>query len=58
MYGNKLFKDLLENKIFFKQIFLRNFKMDLCLNGGLVWEFFGWKLIILIAFFVKLKSVE
>ena len=32
--------------------------MELCLNRGLVWEFLGLKLIILIAFLVKLQFVE
>ena len=45
--GEKLFKNLLPNKIFSKQILTWNFKMVLCLNKGLVWEFLGWKLIIL-----------
>ena len=54
--GNKLFKDLLTNKIFSKQILSWNFKMELCL--GLVWEFLGWKLIILTTFFAKLLFVE
>ena len=56
--GDKLFKDLLTNKIFSRQILSWNFKMELCLNRGLVWKFLGWKLIILTAFFVKLKFVE
>ena len=48
--GNKLFKDLLTNKIFSWPILSQNFKMQFYLNRGLVWEFFGWKLI-LTAFF-------
>ena len=52
--GDKLYKDLLINKIFSKQILSWNVKMEFCLNGGLVWKFLGWRLIILIAFFVKL----
>ena len=34
--GNELFKDLVKNKIFFRQILSWNFKMELCLNRGLV----------------------
>ena len=56
--SGKLLKYLLTNKIFSKQIFSWNFKMELCLNREVVWEFLGWKLIILTAFFVKLQSVE
>ena len=52
--GDKLFKDLLENKIFSKQILSWNFKIEFCLNRGLLCKFLGWKLIILIALFVKL----
>ena len=55
--GDKLFKDLLTNKIFSRQILSWDFKIKFCLNRGLVWEFLGWKLIILTAFFVKLKFV-
>ena len=55
--GDKLFKDLLTNNVFFRQILFWNFKMTFCLNKGLVWEFHGWKLIILRAFFIKLKFV-
>ena len=51
--GNKLFKDLLTNKIFSKQILSWNFTIEFCLNKRLVWKFLGWKLIILIAFFCK-----
>ena len=51
--GDKLFKDLLTNTTFSKQILSWNFKMELCLKRGLVWEFLGLKLIILRAFFVK-----
>ena len=52
--GDKLFKDLLINKIFSKQVLSWNFKMEFCLNKGLVWKFLGWKLIILIAIFCKI----
>ena len=52
--GDKLFKDLLTNKIFSRQILSWNFKMEFCLNRGLVWKFLGWKLIILTAFFCKI----
>ena len=45
--GDKLFKDLLTNKIFSRQILSWNFKMKFCLNRGLVSEFLGWKLIVL-----------
>ena len=31
--------------------FAGNFKMELCLNRGLVWEFLGLKLVILTALF-------
>ena len=48
----------MRNKIFFKQILSWDFKMELCFNRGLVWEFLGWKLIILTDFFVKLQSFE
>ena len=34
--GDKLFKDLLTNKIFSRQILSWNFKMKFCLNRGLV----------------------
>ena len=53
--GDKLFKDLLTNKIFSRQILSWNFKMEFCLNRGLVWKFLGWKLIILTDFFCKIK---
>ena len=43
-------------QIFSKQILYWNFKMELCLNRGLVWEFLCWKLCSLC--FIKLKSVE
>ena len=43
-------------QIFSKQILYWNFKMELCLNRGLVWEFLCWKLCCLC--FIKLKSVE
>ena len=52
---DKLFKDLLANKIFYRQILSCNFKMKFYLNRVLVWEFFGWKLIILTALFCKIK---
>ena len=52
--GDKLFKDLLTNKIFSRQILSWNFKMEFCLNRGLVWKFLGWKLIILTAFLCKI----
>ena len=55
---DKLFNDLLTNKIFSKQILSWNFKMELYLKRGLVWEFLGWKIIILPAFFVKLQFVN
>ena len=58
VHGNKLFKGLLTNKIFSRQILSWNFKMEFSLNRGLVWKFLGWKLKILTAFFVKLKFVE
>ena len=29
--------------------------MEFCLNRGLVWKFFGWKLIILTAFFCRIE---
>ena len=53
--GDKLFKDLLANKIFSRQILSLNFKMKFGLNRGLVWKFLGWKLIILTALFCKIK---
>ena len=56
--GDKLFKELLTNQIFSRQILSWKFKMELCLNRGLIWEFLGSKIIILTAFFVKVKSVE
>ena len=56
--GDKLFKDMLTNKIFPKQILSWKFKMKFCLNRGLVWQFRGSKLVILIAFFVKLQFFE
>ena len=51
--GDKLFKDLLINKIFPKQILSWNFKIVFYLNRGMVWKFIGWKLLILIAFFFE-----
>ena len=56
--GDKLFKDLLTNKIFFRQILSWNFQMEFCLNRGLVLKLLGWKIILLTAFFVKLKLVR
>ena len=56
--GDKLFKNLLTNRIFSRHILSWNFKMEFCSNRGLVWKFLSGKLIILIAFFVKLKLVE
>ena len=53
--GDKLYKDFLTNKIFSRQILSWNFKMEFCLNRGLVWKSLGWKLIILTAFFSKIK---
>ena len=46
--GDKLFKYLLTNKVFSRQILSWNFKMKFCLNraGRLVWQFLGWKLIV------------
>ena len=35
--GDKLFKDLLTNEIFSRQILSWNFKMKFCLNRGLAW---------------------
>ena len=49
--GDKLFKDLLTNKILSS-----NVKMELCLNRGLVWEFLGWKLINVTAFFLQTRE--
>ena len=49
--SDKLFKDLLYNKIFSGQIFILQF----CLNRGLVWKSLHWKLIIPTAFFGKMK---
>ena len=40
--GNKLFKDLLTNKIFSKQ----GVYLEFLLNRELVWKLVGWKLII------------
>ena len=40
--SDKLFKDLQTNKIFSKQILSWNFKMEFCLNRGLVSKFLGW----------------
>ena len=56
--GDKIFKDLLTKKIFCKQILSWSSMIELLLNRGLLWGFVGWKLTILIAFFVKLQSVE
>ena len=52
--GDKLFKYLLRN-IFSRQILIWSFKMEFCLNRVLVWEFLGWKLIILTVFLCKIK---
>ena len=49
--GDKLFKDLLTNKMFSKQILSWNVKMELYLNRGLVWEFLDWTLLILTDYF-------
>ena len=56
--GDKLFKDLLINKTFSKEILSWNFKMEFCLNRGLVWKFLNWKLIIVIAFFFNYNSLN
>ena len=53
--GDKLFKDLLTNKIFSRQISSWNSKMEFFLNSGLVGKFLGWKLIIVATFFCKIK---
>ena len=53
--SDKLFKDLLTNKVFSRKILSWNFKMEVCLNKRLVWKLLGWKLIILTAFFRKIK---
>ena len=58
MYGDKWFKDLLTNKILSKHILSWNFKMELCLNRGLVWKFLGWKLIIRTTIYGKITIVE
>ena len=44
---------MLTNKIFSQQILSSNFKMESSLNRGLVWKFLGWRLIILIDFFLQ-----
>ena len=54
---DRLFKVLLKNEIFSKQIYSWNFRMELTLNRGLVREFLDWTGI-LTPFLVKLKSVE
>ena len=54
---DKLFKGLLKNEIFSKQICPWNFRMEFTLNRGLVREFLDWTGI-LTPFLVKLKSVE
>ena len=41
-------------KYFLSNFWYWNFKMELCLNRGLVWEFLGWKLIILTVSFCKI----
>ena len=53
--GDESFKDFLTDKIFARQISSWNFKMKFCLNRELVWEFLGWKFIISILFFCKIK---
>ena len=53
--GDKLFKYLLTNKVFSRQVLSQNFKMKFCLNRRLVWELLGWKLIVLTAFSCKIK---
>ena len=40
--SDKLFKDLLTNKIFSEQVLSWNLKMEFCLSRGLVWKFLGW----------------
>ena len=40
-WGNRVFNDLLTNKIFSKQILFWDFKMELSLKRGLVRELFG-----------------
>ena len=49
----RLLMDLLTNKVFSKVTLSENLKKKLFLNRGLEWEFRGWKLIFLRAFFVK-----
>ena len=56
--GVKLFTDLLTNKMFSKHILSWNFKIELCLNRGLVLKFLGWKFMILTGFFLKSQSIE
>ena len=53
--GDKLFKELLTNKIFSRKVLSWNLKMKFCLNRGLVWELLGWKFLILTVFFCKIK---
>ena len=53
--GDKLFKDFLTDKIFSRQILSWDFKMKIGLNRELVWKFLGRKLIMLTAFFCKIK---
>ena len=48
--GDKSFKNLRTNKILSKKILSENLKLELCLKRGLVWEFLGWKLIIVTVF--------
>ena len=52
--GVNLLIDLLTCKMFSKHILSGNFKIEFCLNRGLVWKFLGWKLMILTAFFCKI----
>ena len=46
--------DLLINNTFSKLILSLNFKTKVFLNKGLVWEIWGWKFVILSAFFCKM----
>ena len=54
---DKLFKGLLKNEIFSKQIYSWKFRMELTLNRGFVLEFLDWTGVLTL-FLVKLKSVE
>ena len=53
--GDRLFKDLLTNKIFSRHILSWGFDIKFCLNRGLAWKILGRKLIILTVFFCKIK---